>query len=64
MRYFYCYSYKLMKFLKLQDEHYVFKGTHPNGNHYWAFPSSDKLNKSLDKWNRYKLIFREEELND
>lgn len=60
-KYFYCYSYKLMKFLKLQNECYIFKGKHPNGNQYWAFKSSEELNKKLDKWNLYKITFQEEE---
>lgn len=60
-KYFYCYSYKLMKFLKLQDEHYIFKGKHPNGNQFWVFSSSETLNKQLDNWNVYKNIFKEEE---
>lgn len=57
---FYCYSYKLMKFLKLQDKNYIFKGTHPNGNHYWVFKGGDDLNKSLTKWNSYKIYFNED----
>ena len=63
-KYFYCYSYKLMKFLKLQDERYIFKGKHPNGNAFWVFSSSEILNKKLDKWNVYKKTFREEEQDD
>ena len=59
-KYFYCYSYKLMRFLKLQDESYIFRGKHPNGNQYWAFKSTESLNKALDKWNKYKLTFKEE----
>ena len=54
MNYFYCYSYKLMRFLKLQDESYIFRGKHPNGNQYWAFKRTESLNKALDKWNKYK----------
>jgi hypothetical protein len=50
-----------MKFLKLQNECYIFKGKHPNGNQYWAFESSEELNKKLDKWNLYKITFQEEE---
>ena len=61
MNYFYCYSYKFMRFLKLQNENYIFKGKHPNGNQYWAFKSSETLNKALEKWNIYKLTFKEEE---
>lgn len=60
MNYFYCYSYKLMRFLKLQDENYIFRGKHPNGNQYWAFKRTESLNKALDKWNKYKLTFKEE----
>ena len=50
-----------MRFLKLQNENYIFKGKHPNGNQYWAFKSSETLNKALEKWNIYKLTFKEEE---
>lgn len=63
-KYFYCYSYKLMRFLKLQNENYIFKGKHHNGNTYWMFASTEKLNKSLDKWNLYKQVFKEEDVND
>ena len=47
-----------MKFLKLQDENYIFKGKHPNGNHYWVFRGSEELNKKLDNWMLYKKIFK------
>ena len=60
MNYFYCYSYKLMRFLKLQDESYIFRGKHPNSNQYLAFKRTESLNKALDKWNKYKLTFKEE----
>ena len=49
-----------MKFLKLEEEHYIFKGKHPNGNTFWVFSSSDILNKKLDRWNIYKQTFKEE----
>lgn len=49
-----------MKFLKLQDEKYIFKGKHPNGNQYWVFLSSDHLNNNLSKWNLYKKNFCED----
>jgi hypothetical protein len=51
-----------MKFLRLQDESYLFKGKHPNGNTYWVFPASDKLNQKLQQWNVYKEVFKEEEI--
>ena len=54
---FYCYSYKLMRFLKLEDENYIYKGKHPNGNHYWVFTSSAGLNEKLSKWDLYKKTF-------
>ena len=57
-KYFYCYSYKLMKFLRLQDEVYIFKGKHPNGNSYWVFTASDKLNEKLSNWEIYKQTFK------
>jgi hypothetical protein len=36
-KYFYCYSYKLMKFLALLGERYEYAGKHSNGNTFWAF---------------------------
>ena len=47
-KYFYCYSYKLMKFLQLLNEKYEYAGKHSNGNTFWAFPSSNSLNKKLE----------------
>lgn len=58
-RYFYCYSYKLMKFLKLLDEKYEYAGKHPNGNTFWAYKSSAELNKKLDWWKAFKQIVNE-----
>ena len=60
MKNFYCYSYKLMKFLQLQGHHYIFTGLHTNGNHYWVFNPSEKLNNDLGKWVKYKSVFNEE----
>jgi hypothetical protein len=59
MKYFYCYSYKLMRFLKLMDERYAFAGKHPNGNTFWAFPASPELNKKLTQWKEFKHIAEE-----
>lgn len=55
-KYFYCYSYKLMKFLQLLDEKYEYAGKHSNGNTFWAFPSSNNLNKKLEQWQTFKNI--------
>lgn len=60
MKNFYCYSSKLMKFLKLQGQHYLYAGKHPNGNTYWVFAPSEELNKNLTKWELYKKTFEEE----
>lgn len=54
---FYCYSRKLKHFLKMNNLSYVSRGTHPNGNYYWCFRKSQKLNEVLELWKRYKKIF-------
>lgn len=53
-KYFYCYSYKLMKFLHLLNEKYEFAGKHPNGNTFWAFLITEELNDKLKKWDTFK----------
>ena len=59
--YFYCYSYKLMNFLKLQGHHFICKARHPNGNPYWIFQNLDgELDSSLQKWNEYKAFLQKE----
>lgn len=55
-KYFYCYSYKLMKFLHLLNERYEYAGKHSNGNTFWAFPLSNALSKKLDLWDAFKNI--------
>lgn len=55
-KYFYCYSFKLMKFLQLLDEKYEYAGKHPNGNTFWAYPSTTDLNKKLEMWKEFKNI--------
>lgn len=55
-KYFYCYSYKLMKFLQLLNEKYEYAGKHSNGNTFWTFPSSNTLTKKLDLWKAFKDI--------
>lgn len=65
MTYFYCYSYQLKNFLKLQGINYRYRAKHSNGNRYWAYPSSNQLNIALTNWNKYKKIFgKEENAND
>lgn len=58
-KYFYCYSYKLMKFLSLLGERYEYAGKHSNGNTFWAFQSSTGLDTKLGYWNQFKDIVKE-----
>lgn len=53
--YFYCYSYRLMYFIKscgIDYEKYGFNKN--NGLKYFMFERSEKLNNVLDKWNDLK----------
>ena len=60
MKYFYCYSYKLMQFLKLQGNRFNVKRYHPNGNPYWVFDNvNGSLDSSLKKWDEYKRFINE-----
>lgn len=56
-KYFYCYSYQLMKFLNFNDIKYIKQKRHNNGNRYWVYESNDLLNNKLSDWNLYKKIF-------
>lgn len=61
MRYFYCYSYKLMNFLKLQGKHFICKAQHPNGKPYWIFQNyNGELDNALQQWNEYKKFLQKE----
>ena len=65
MRYFYCYSYKLMSFLKLQGHHFICKSYHPNGRPYWIFQNYEsELDKDLQKWDDYKKFIKGGPPND
>lgn len=55
-KYFFCYSYKLMKFLALLGERYEYVGKHPNGNKFWAYPSTEVLNQRLGQWDAFKKL--------
>ena len=59
-KYFYCYSYKLMRFLKLLDEKYTYAGKHTNGNTFWAYETTPELNKKLGYWDTFKKLIQEE----
>ena len=55
--YFYCYSYNLKNFLKLQGIFYIHQFQHNNGNRYWVYKSSSQLNEALSQWDVYKKTF-------
>ena len=60
-KYFYCYSYKLMRFLKLEDISYIKILRHKNGKRIWLYDYNKALCEKLEKWNKYKQYFLEGE---
>ncbi len=55
-KYFYCYSYKLMHFLKSYGLHYLHKGTNLNSkSKYYLFEKSSELDYAIDIWNAIKF---------
>lgn len=55
--FFYCYSYKLMLFLKLNDVNYCRRYNHRSGKLCWVYHHNPQLTTALDSWNQYKFIF-------
>lgn len=54
--YFYCYSYRLMYFIKSNGINYLKYGFNKNNNlKYFLFERNDKLNSILDEWNSAKF---------
>ncbi|KAI4445113.1 hypothetical protein C823_007620 [Eubacterium plexicaudatum ASF492] len=59
-KYFYCYSYKLMCFLKSYGFRYVFKGKNSNSKStYYAFKKSVDLDNVIILWNTIKYKLKE-----
>lgn len=58
---YYCYSYQLKNFLKLNGISYIEQKRHKNGNRYWIYKKSEKLNQALTNWNLYKQVFSAKE---
>ena len=53
--YFYCYSYRLMYFIKANGINYIRYGfNRNNGLKYFVFTKTNELNLVLDKWNKFK----------
>lgn len=58
--YFYCYSYRLMYYLKSQGIRYIRYGFNKK-NHlkYFVFPKDEQLNRSLRQWDEQKSKVKE-----
>ena len=54
-RFYYCYSYRLKKYLRDNNEYVVIKGIHPETlKRYWVFERNEHLDELLTKWNDVK----------
>lgn len=50
-KYFYCYSRPLKDFLVENGVFFIMHSVHDKtSKKFWVFPSSEHLNKLLDKW--------------
>lgn len=59
-KYFYCYSYRLMCFLKSYGFRYVRKGINPNSSSsYYLFYKSEDLDIAISLWNTIKFKLKE-----
>jgi len=59
-KFFYCYSYKLMCFLKSYGFRYISKGINTNSNSiYFVFKKSRDLDNAIIIWNTIKFKLRE-----
>jgi len=57
-KYFYCYSKRLMYFLKAMKFDYIHNKINKNTNvRYWTFEKSIKLDEALSMWNKIKNSF-------
>ncbi len=60
-KYFYCYSYRLMCFLKSYGFRYITKGTNYNSNSiYYLFLKSNDLDNAIAIWNTIKFKLKGE----
>ena len=59
-KYFYCYSYNMMCFLKSYGFRYVYKGFNYNSkSRYYLFNKSEDLDKAISIWNTIKFKLKE-----
>lgn len=53
IKYFYCYSAKLRRFLKENDVNWVDRGfNEKSGYPYWVFAKDERFNKVIIKYNK------------
>ena len=61
-KYFYCYSYRLMCFLKSYGFRYITKGMNRNSNStYYMFYKSNDLDTAISIWNTIKFKLKEKQ---
>ena len=59
-KYFYCYSYNMMYFLKSYVFRYICKGFNYNSkSRYYLFNKSEDLDKAISIWNTIKFKLKE-----
>lgn len=59
-KYFYCYSYSMMHFLKSYGFRYICKGFNYNSkSRYYLFNKSEDLDKAISIWNTIKIKLKE-----
>ena len=59
-KYFYCYSYSMMCFLKSYGFRYICKGFNYNSkSRYYLFNKSEDLDKAISIWNTIKFKLKE-----
>ncbi len=55
MKYFFCYSEPLMKFLKINNQRYITGARHIDTNKmFWLYESSIRLNELIDIYKQQK----------
>ena len=64
---FYCYSYRLVCFIKAHGIEYIERGYNRNTqSDFWVFKRDERLNTALDNWSvfRDKMLNKREESKD
>lgn len=64
---FYCYSYRLVCFIKAHGIEYIERGYNRNTqSDFWVFKRDERLNTALDNWSEFrdKMLNKREESKD